>query len=605
LVEEALSIALVDAVHELVDGVDDDLTVCPDQLGAAVVDDVRFESFLREAKFTHLCVVSVYPVDYGQQILRSKTFIIGKTYEEVVHLIVVDVGVCLHDLPLLGHEIDHSQFHGVEIVEVPLKVLVDLLRLLVKLLPRFSHVCLADKLDCFCELVLVPAQLLRSSRNGFKARCQVLVLALGVLQGLNLGVCLLLFLDDDGETHHQAVAARLNQFDHVDADFANVLVKALDHVVKASEQVLYSGAILKGQVVDELGRAVLGVLDLVHGDVANIAQLSEAVVDCQQVRLVCELPVVLVQQILKLAEALVEGLNIAAHLLDTLEVAVGLGNNVYMWEVLDHVLSLGAQLVDLHHLLLDQIDGALALGDAVHARLGQLQLLAQAMAQLPVDGRLFSCELGFQRGDLVEVFRVPQQLRKRLDVAHGGALTPVLPVSTAHRVWVLIGVLRAQTGCLFVVVGAIVAEVMYVIVLTVVVVWWWCCGELQDTRGCLAPAERSRPTSGRQTEPPNRTNVPAAQSPRHPPVQSPNSLRLPHSYHTFLPKHPRTSHKQPTPSSRLQSHQKANPPHTPHHGRRRPQPVRRNRNRRLLLRRDAADLPPPVPLRRSLRDQHF
>jgi hypothetical protein len=93
------------------------------------------------------------------------------------------------------------------------------------------------------------------------------------------------------------------------------------------------------------------------------------------------------------------------------------------------------------------------------------------------------------------------------------------------------------------------------------------------------------------------------QSPRHPPVQSPNSLRLLHSHRTFRSKHPRTPYKQPAPSPRLQSHE--NKRTHPHHGRRRPQPVRRNRNRRLLLRRDAADLPPPVPLRRSLRDQHF
>ena len=159
-----------------------------------------------------------------------------------------------------------------------------------------------------------------------------------------------------------------------------MLVEALDDVVQARKEVLHRSAVLKCEVVDELGGAVLGALDLIHGHITDITQLRQTVMDLQQVRLLSRGLVVLVQQVLKLPQALVEGLDVLAHLLHALEVLVRLGDDVDVGEVLDHVLGLGAQLVNLHHLLLDQVDGALAFGDAVHARLGKLQLLAQAMA---------------------------------------------------------------------------------------------------------------------------------------------------------------------------------------------------------------------------------
>src|SRR5690606_601273 len=53
-----------------------------------------------------------------------------------------------------------------------------------------------------------------------------------------------------------------------------------------------------------------------------------------------------------------------------------------------------------------------AVGQARHADLGGLELVAQAGAELGIDGGLFPGELLLEGGELVEVVRVAEELRK-------------------------------------------------------------------------------------------------------------------------------------------------------------------------------------------------
>ncbi|KAH8707727.1 hypothetical protein HC256_009899 [Beauveria bassiana] len=392
-----------DALDPLVEEADNELPKVAHQLGLAVVNDVRREVRLRVAHLGHFSVVLFGEADDFERVRRRGLGVVDHADEKVVHERVVAVGVELANVPFLRHERRHADADGVEVVEEPGHDFFEALRVVEELFAGGVKLLLGAELDGLEKLGLVAANLFGAAvGDALEADGDFLVVLEGVLQGEHAAVAALLGLHDDGEADDEAVVVVEDEIDEVHGNQADVLVEPVDHVVEAGKVVLERG----------LEARVVGALNLLHGVVANVAQLRELVVARQQVGHVFLVIVVLAQHALDHVEAAVKRLEVAAHRLDGGKVAVRLRDEVDARKVVNHGLRLGAQPVNLHHLVLDELHGALAVGEAGHARLRPLELLAQAPAQLPVDGALFAREFLLEPGDLVEVVGVSQQLRE-------------------------------------------------------------------------------------------------------------------------------------------------------------------------------------------------
>ncbi|CAG9979420.1 unnamed protein product [Clonostachys byssicola] len=365
-----------DTLDPLVEELDNELSEVTNKLSLTVVDDMRHKLLLPESQLSHLLVVLLWEANNFKAGVR----VIHDANQEVVHEPVVDIGICLGNLPSLGHQRRHPDLDHVEVVEEPLHDLLEIGRVLEELLAGLLKVLLRAELDGLHELVLVPADVPRAVRDPLEAHGHLPVVLERLLHGQDALVALLLGVDHDGEAHHETVVLVDHQVDQVEGDEAHVLVEPLNGVVQPGE------VILQGR----FEARVVGSLDLLHGIVADIPQQGELVVAGQEVGHVLFIVVVLLQHPLHDSQPAAEGLEVVAHGLDGVEVAVGLRHEVDAGKVLDHVLRLGAELVDLDHLVLDHLDRLLAVAQAVHARLGQLELLPQTGAELAVDGRLLT-----------------------------------------------------------------------------------------------------------------------------------------------------------------------------------------------------------------------
>ncbi|KAI9158533.1 carboxypeptidase [Paramyrothecium foliicola] len=365
---KVLLLLLEDAVDPLVEELDDELTEVSDELSLTVVYDVRRERVLTEANLGHFLIVLLGEANNLKGVSRAGLRAVHHADQKVVHELVVDVGIRLGDVPLLGHQGRHADLDGVQVVEVPLHDLLELAGVVQEVLLGLLELLLGAEADGLQELVLVAAHLLGTVGDALEAGGHLLVVLERLLEG------------EDA--------------------LADVLVEPVDCVVQPGKVVLQRG----------LETLVLGPANLLHGIVANIPQLGELVVARQQVRHVLLVLVILLQHILHEADPLVERLEVATHRLDGAEVAMCLRHEVDAGKILDHGLRLRAQLVNLHHLLLDHLNRLLAVAEAIHAGLRRLELLTEAASQLGVHSALLARELKLHCGNLVQVVRVPQQL---------------------------------------------------------------------------------------------------------------------------------------------------------------------------------------------------
>ena len=105
---ECQAVVAVHAVHPGIHSSDDELAVLADELGVALINDVGGKIRHLPAKLRHSFVIFRYPIGNGEHMRRGELWVINKLDEKIVHQGVVDVCICVIDLPFLRHRPCHA-----------------------------------------------------------------------------------------------------------------------------------------------------------------------------------------------------------------------------------------------------------------------------------------------------------------------------------------------------------------------------------------------------------------------------------------------------------------------------------------------------------------